>query len=259
LRRIRVIPVLTISELKLVKTVRFKNPKYIGDPLNAIKIFNEKEVDEVIVLDISKSKKIKRPNFNLINKIASECFMPLSYGGGIDNFDSAKKIFDLGVEKIVVNSALHTNIKLIEKIANSYGSQSVVASIDVKRNFFGKKKIFSHNGTTNTKISLENFVSYLENYGIGEIFINNIEKEGTFSGFDLDLIKLVSGLVSVPVIANGGARDISDFLKAYKNGASAVAASSTFVFKNNNTESILINYPSESNLIDEFYSKLNYT
>ncbi len=258
MRRVRVIPILTVDHQKLVKTIKFKNPNYIGDPINAIKIFNDKEVDEIIVLDISRSKSINKPNFNLINRIASECFMPLSYGGGINNFNSVKKIFDLGVEKIVLNSNFKQNFKLVEEIANNYGSQSVVASLDVKRSFFGKKNVYLENGSFNSKISPENFALDLESSGIGELLINNIDNEGTFSGYDIELIRKVSNLVSIPVIANCGARNISDFLKAFNNGASAVAASSKFVYKNNNKDSILINYPSQKELQNNFYSKINY-
>ena len=256
MKRIRVIPILTIDNNRLVKTIKFRKPRYIGDPINAVKILNDKEVDEIILLDIKASKNKTQPNYNLIEKISSECFMPLAYGGGISDFNIAKKIFDLGVEKIILNSALNRNVKLIKKVVENYGSQSIVACLDIKKNFFGNQYVFFENARIKSKISPEIFSLKLESLGIGEIILNNIDREGTFMGYDLEMINKVSNNVGIPVVACGGARGLSDFLDAYKSGASAVSASSSFLFKNNNKDSILINYPTQKELILGFYSKI---
>ena len=256
MKRIRVIPILTIDNNRLVKTIKFKKPRYIGDPINAVKILNDKEVDEIIFLDITASQNKNPPNYNLIEKISSECFMPLAYGGGISDFSVAKKIFNLGVEKIILNSALHRNVKLIKKVVENYGSQSIVACLDIKRNFFGKQYVYFENGRIKSKIAPEIFSLELESLGVGEIILNNIDREGTFMGYDLEMIKKVSNNVGVPVVACGGSRGLSDFLDAYNSGASAVSASSSFLFKNNNKDSILINYPTQKELILGFYSKI---
>jgi cyclase len=257
LRRIRVIPVLTIDGNKLVKTTKFKKPKYIGDPINAIKIFNDKEVDEIVILDITASKKDTPPNFKLIEEMASECFMPLGYGGAINDFDTAKKVFDLGVEKIILNTNIFSNAHLITQVANHYGSQSVVVSIDVKRNIFGNQYCYYKSGTLTKKEMPEKLAKMVEDAGAGEIILNNIDNEGTFKSFDYNLISLVSKSIGIPVVACGGASEISDFENAILNGASAVAAGSMFVFKSNNVNSVLINYPSQEVLINNLYSSIN--
>ena len=257
MRRIRVIPILLLSQGKLVKTVQFNTPKatYIGDVINAVKIFNDKEVDEIVVLDINASAQKQTPNFNFIEQFAGECFMPLGYGGGITSLDDAKKVFAKGAEKVVLNSILTTKPELITEIAQIYGSQSIIASIDVKKNWLGKYQIYTHNGSKLHNVKLLDWVKEVEDRGAGEIMINAIDKDGTMQGYDLALIQKISENTTLPVIACGGAGNIEDFEKAIVAGkASAVAAGSMFVF-NGKLRGVLISYPSQQNLVENLYKK----
>lgn len=256
MKRVRVIPVLLIKGNGLYKTIRFKAPNYIGDPINAIKIFNSKEVDEIIVLDINASKEGTKPNYKLVEEMASECFMPLGYGGGIKTLDDAKRIFNAGVEKVILNSIVNYNPELIGSIASLYGSQSVVVSIDVKKSFFGKKYVYVSSGSVCTnKVPLD-FAIESVNRGAGELIIQSIDRDGKRNGYDIDLIKEISSKVNIPVVACGGANSVNDFYAAVKDGgASAVAAGSMFVYKGS-IKSILINYPDQKALIENLYSKL---
>ncbi|MBN1251713.1 MAG: imidazole glycerol phosphate synthase subunit HisF [Bacteroidales bacterium] len=257
MNRIRVIPVLLLKNGGLVKTIKFKKPNYIGDPINAVKIFNEKEVDELVFLDIEATKLHNEPNYKIIEEIASECFMPLAYGGGIKNIDQIKKIFNIGVEKIIINSVGYKNPDLITKAANIFGNQSIVVSVDVKKDFFGKYRCFSNSGKTKVRQNMHDYLKMLENRGAGELILTSIEKEGTFGGYDIDLLKKVSHAVNIPVVANGGAKNIDDFINAVINGgASAVAAGSMFVYKSTN-KGVLINYPSQNELIEKLFNKIS--
>ena len=239
----RVIPCLSLQDKGLVKTIKFNNPTYIGDPINAVKIFNEKEVDELIFLDISATVKNKKPPIKLISQIASECFMPLGYGGGIRNLDEIKKIFSLGVEKIIINTHAVENPSFIKQAANLFGSQSIVVSIDVKKNLFGKYEIFTQGGKKSTKLNPVIFARQMEEMGAGELFLNSIDRDGTMKGYDIELIQKISKKVTIPVIACGGAGRLEDFGKAIKEGgASAVAAGSFFVFTGPH-RAVLINFP----------------
>lgn len=241
----RVIPALLLKNESLVKTVKFQNPSYIGDPVNTVRIFNELEVDELAFLDIMASKNKKEPNFKILEEIANECFMPLSYGGGITSFQHAQKIFNIGFEKIVLNTSCHTNPKLIHSIANVYGSQSVIVSIDVKRSFFGSYSVWSHCGTKNTKKNPKDWAKTVEDLGAGEILLTSINQEGTWSGFDLDLIKEITDLVSIPVIAHGGAGNLEDIENVVKkSNASAVAIGSLVVFQKKGM-GVLVNFPDQ--------------
>lgn len=256
MKRIRVIPILLINKGKLVKTVRFRDSVYVGDPINAVKIFNDKEVDELMVLDISATRERHGPDLNMIAELAGECFMPLAYGGGIGSIEDVKKIFDKGVEKISINSGLLESRGLIEEIARLYGSQSIVASIDIGRTLFGKYVACSHGGSKKIKTGITDLLLQLQERGVGEILVNSIERDGTFSGYDLPLIRMVSEAVSIPVIACGGAGHIKDFREAVTVGkASAVAAGSMFVF-NGKHKAVLISYPSQKDLVNEVYSHL---
>jgi len=249
--RPRVIPVLLIDNGRLVKTINFTKKIYIGDPINAIKIFNEKGADEVIVLDITKDKNYKKPNFSLISKLASECFMPFSYGGGVKSESDLLKILALGVEKVSINTYAIENPLFIKKISDKVGSSTIVVSIDVNKNIFGKYNIFSHNGTKKNKKDLAEYILMIQEYGAGEILLNSIHRDGTFSGYDIDLIKTVSQVTNIPLTVCGGASSVDDFIKAIKiGGASAVAAGSLFVF-HNNSRAVLINTPG-----DEILNKL---
>ncbi|MCD4795129.1 MAG: AglZ/HisF2 family acetamidino modification protein [Bacteroidales bacterium] len=257
MKRIRVIPVLLLQKGGLVKTIKFKKPNYIGDPVNAVKIFNEKEIDELVFLDIEATNLKKEPNYQIIEEIASECFMPLGYGGGIKNIDQIKRIFSIGVEKIIINSSAGNKPILITEAAKIYGNQSIVASVDVKKDLFGKYVCYTNSGKRKVKQKLTDFVKTIENHGAGEIILTTIDKEGTFSGYDIDLIKLVSDNVSIPVVANGGASNIDDFAKAVIiGGASAVSAGSMFVYKSKN-RGVLINYPSQKHLKEFIFEKIS--
>lgn len=244
----RVIPVLLIQDGGLVKSVKFKKHKYIGDPINAVKIFNEKEVDEIIILDISASKEKRAPNISMIKEIASEAFMPLSYGGGITTIEHVKDILFQGVEKVIFNTSAILNPQLISETAHRFGSSSTVVSIDVGKSITGKARVFSENGRKNTKWDIVAFSRKMETLGAGELFLNVIDKDGTFNGFNLEIIKQVSEAVNIPVIACGGAESNMDLAKAIVLGkASAVAAGSMFVYQNTN-KAVLINYPNWEDL-----------
>lgn len=243
----RVIPVLLLQNEGLVKTTKFKDAKYIGDPINAIRIFNEKEVDELIFLDILVSRGKKSIDYDLISNIASECFMPLCYGGGINDIDSIRRILRLGVEKICINSYAFENPNFVKEAVLLFGSSTIVISIDVKKNFFGKYEVWTNGGSKKMKISLNDALLQMEKLGAGEILINSIDKDGSMLGYDCTLIEQVSKLVSIPVVAVGGAGKVSDFSKAIKNGASAVAAGSMFVFHGKH-KAVLITYPNRKEI-----------
>ena len=243
----RVIPVLLLQNDGLVKTTKFKDPKYVGDPINAIKIFNDKEVDELVFLDIEASKGKRSIDYELISNIASECFMPLCYGGGIKDIESIRKILQLGVEKIAINSYAFENPNLIEEAALLFGTSTIVISIDVKKNIFGKYEIWTNGGTKKIKTGLNEAILNMEQLGAGEILINSIDKDGTMLGYDCKLIEQVSKLVSIPVVAAGGAGKILDFKNAINSGASAVAAGSMFVFHGKH-KAVLITYPSRKEI-----------
>ncbi len=254
MRRIRVIPVLLIRKGGLYKSEKFKSHKYVGDPINAVRIFNEKEVDEIIILDIDATAENRSPNFKQIEEIAGEAFMPMAYGGGFSNIDQVKQVLYSGVEKAVFNNSAFKNTDLISDAAKHFGSSSVVVSIDVKRNWHGKKLVYTLNGKKNTGLDPVQFARRMENAGAGEIFLNSIEKDGTFTGFDLELIKSVASAVSIPVIACGGASSLKDFYEAVNMcKASAVAAGSMFVFQRPH-HAVLISYPSQKDLSDHLYS-----
>jgi cyclase len=254
MKRIRVIPVLLIHKQGLIKSERFKNYRYVGDPINAVKIFNEKEVDELAVIDISATREKRKPNIQRIKEIAGEAFMPLSYGGGITSIEEVKEILFNGIEKVIINKSAVTSPGLITQVAERFGSQSVVVSIDVKKNILGKYKVYTDNGSHNTGLDPSAFAKQCEELGAGEILLNSIERDGTYKGFDVELIKKISNSVSVPVIACGGAGDVSDFSLAVKEGqASAVAAGSMFVFQRPHN-AVLISYPSVSELKEKLYN-----
>ncbi|MBM3441396.1 MAG: imidazole glycerol phosphate synthase subunit HisF [Bacteroidetes bacterium] len=229
--RVRIIPILLLDSGGLYKTVRFAKPRYIGDPINTVKIFNEKEADELIVLDFRASYQKRQPDFSKIYDIAGEAFMPMAYGGGIRTLDDAKKVFDSGYEKVVLNTILFRDKTLIRQIANIFGSQSVVASIDVRNNWLGRSRVFGCSGTQEHGMTPIQWASMLEECGAGEIMLNAISKDGTWEGYDLALIQEVSHGIGIPLIACGGASGLGDFRMAVEAGASAVAAGSYFVFQ----------------------------
>lgn len=242
---IRYIPCLLLKDNGLVKTVKFKNPKYIGDPINTVRIFNEKEVDELIFLDIDATPKNKEPNYKLLAEIANECFMPLAYGGGIKTFDQAQKIFNIGIEKVAINSSVHENLNLISQISEVYGSQAVIGVIDVKKNFFGKKEVVYNSANNKSKFSPNEWAQKLVNAGVGEILVTSVDNEGTWSGFDIETIKSITESVNVPVVANGGAGNVEHLKDAIVKGkASAVAMGSMVVYQKKDF-GVLINFPNK--------------
>ncbi len=247
MRRIRVIPVLLISNSGLVKPVKFKNPKYVGDPINAVKIFNEKEVDELIIIDMDASVEKRAPMFDIIKEIVSEAFMPICYGGGITSLDEVNTLLKNGVEKVILNKSAVNIPNLISEISSSFGSQSVVVCIDYKKNIWGKNKVYTDNGKHNTGLNPLEFAKNCVTLGAGEIILQSIEKEGTYTGYDLELIRSISSALNVPVVPLGGAGSLEDFSKAVSCGASAVAASSMFVFQRPH-QAVLISYPSQTEL-----------
>lgn len=244
--RSRIIPCLLVHKNGLVKTNQFKDPKYVGDPINAVKIFNEKEVDELVVLDIYASKQNRDPNFERIKRIATECFMPLAYGGGIKTLSHIKKAFAQGIEKIIICSA-GDDFELIKSASKIYGHQSIVVCVDIKKSFLGKFQILKESGTKIIKLSIEDYVKSLTEAGVGEIILQFINFDGEMKGYNLDLIKKVSAMTNVPVVALGGAGQLEDFRLAINEGASAVASGSLFVFKGKH-KGILINYPTQKKL-----------
>ena len=239
---IRVIPSLLIHKDGLVKSVRFKDYKYVGDPINAVKIFNDKEVDELVMMDIDATKENRSPNIARIAEIAGEAFMPVAYGGGITTVQQIKDILFNGIEKVIINKAAHTQPELRTEAAALFGSQTIVVSIDVKKNLFGRSKVYTDNGRNNTGIDPAVFAIQVAQLGAGEILLNSIDRDGTYQGYDLPLIKSVSDAVSIPVIAIGGASSVDDFQQAINNGASATAAGSMFVFQRPH-QAVLISYP----------------
>jgi cyclase len=247
-RRVRAIPVLLLHKGGLVKSVQFKNYKYVGDPMNAVKIFNDKGADELAIIDIDATRDNRIPDIDKIADIASEAFMPLSYGGGITTFEQVKELFYNGIEKVIVNKSALNNQSLITTVAEKFGSQAIVASIDVKKNFWGKYKVYADNGSKDTGLDPVNFAMQCEKAGAGEILINSIDRDGTYKGYDLDILSKVASSVNVPVIACGGAGSVEDFRKAVHEGhASAVAAGSFFIFQRPHN-AVLISYPDTLNI-----------
>lgn len=238
----RVIPTLLLQDGGLVKTRKFKNPKYVGDPVNAIRIFNEKEVDELVVLDIQASKQGREPNYALINEIAGECFMPLCYGGGVRSVEMAARIFDCGVEKVCLQTAALENPGLITQIAKRFGSQAVVLSVDVKRDWLRRTRLYNAKSGSTTSQVWTDFLRIGVEAGAGEVIVNSVDHDGELDGYDLEVIGQAAGMVEVPVIASGGAGKLDDFKAAIAAGASAVAAGALFVFHGPH-RAVLITYP----------------
>ncbi len=245
--RPRIIPVLLIDDRDLIKTINFKKPTYLGDPVNALKIFNRKGIDEMAVLDISASKRGVEPDFELLTDMASEAFMPLSYGGGIKNIDQVRKLLAIGYEKVVLNTALVEDEQLVKDAVALAGSQSVVASIDAKK-VKGQYKCVICDGTKAIDISPVELAKRAENLGVGEIFLNSVDQDGLMTGYDTGLISSVVEAVSIPVTACGGAGGISDLKKALTEGhAHAAAGGSMFVYYGR-LKAVLITAPTEEEL-----------
>ena len=237
----RIIPTLLIRDGMLVKTQQFKNPRYIGDPINAVKIFNQKEVDELVILDICATKYNNDPDYSAIEAIASEAFMPIGYGGGIKNLHQMERLFKLGVEKVIMNNSAFTDEGIIYEASKVFGSQSIVVSVDIKKDIIGNHKIYINSGKHKLSNDIVSTMHKFEQLGAGEIIINSIDRDGTMRGYDLRLLSTVSKNLSIPVIALGGAGCVDDFVSAIKSGASGVAAGSLFVYHGVH-KAVLISY-----------------
>lgn len=254
---VRVIPTLLLRNNGLVKGSRFKNHRYVGDPINAVKIFNEKEVDELVFLDIAASANGNGPNFDLLRDIAGEAFMPFGYGGGISNCQQIEKLFNLGVEKVVLNTAAFQTPQLIQDASRLAGAQSIVVSIDVKKTLFGGYELYVASGRQRTKTDPVEFAKKVQDLGAGEIIVCSIDQEGTGQGYDRKLLKSVANAVEIPVVASGGAGKLEDFSQAvFECGASAVAAGDMFVFHGKH-KAVLITYPKYSDLTNLFKGHKN--
>jgi len=244
----RVIPALLLRGTGLVKTRQFKDPKYVGDPINAIKIFNDKEVDELVLLDITASVEGRGPAFSIIEEVASECFMPLAYGGGIRTVEDIRRILKLGVEKVVLNTMAWRDPEILRQASKEFGSQAVVASIDVRKKLLGGYQVCADRGVRDLRADPVAYARRMQEIGAGEILLTSVDRDGTMKGYDLDLLSRVTSAVSIPVIAAGGAGSVADFGAAVKQGgASAVAAGAMFVFHGPH-RAVLITYPSQQEL-----------
>ncbi|MBI5038119.1 MAG: imidazole glycerol phosphate synthase subunit HisF [Candidatus Kerfeldbacteria bacterium] len=243
----RAIPCLLKKGSSLVKTKQFGELQYIGDPVNTIQIFNNLAADEIIVLDITASVERRSPDLEFISQLTDECFMPFAYGGGVRTIDDMKRIFSLGVEKIIICSYAVESPQFIKDAALQFGNQSIIVSIDVKKNFLGRYHVYTHSATIDTKRNPVDFAQEMERSGAGEIFLNSINNDGMMHGFDLELINDISKVITIPLIACGGAGTLAHIKQAIDAGATAVAAGSLFVYQNGN-RAVLINYPERQEL-----------
>jgi cyclase len=252
MKRARVIPVLLLQNNGLYKTIKFSKGKYIGDPINAIKIFNDKQCDELILLDVFASRDNSGINYKLIEELASECFMPLAYGGGINKLEHIEKLLKIGVEKIILNSVLFSDVSFLESAIKYYGSSTIVASVDIKKNLFGKFTIYSHSKKSIPKTPLFDFLKSIEVAGAGELMINAVDLDGMMTGYDTNLANLVSEHLSIPTIVCGGCGNFEDIKNLFlTTHISAAAAGSFFIFHGPH-KAVLINYPSPKQ-ISEIY------
>jgi cyclase len=239
----RIIPVLLLDDGGLVKTVKFKDPRYVGDPINAVRIFNEKQVDELIVLDIRASREGRPPDEQAIAEIVSEAFMPVGYGGGVRDLATATRLIQLGVEKVVVNTAAVEQPDELARIADRLGRSTLVASVDASVRKGGGYEVMTHGGTRHTGIDVREHAQAVAEMGAGELVLNSVDRDGTMEGYDLELVRLVTESVAIPVVACGGAGGASDLVAAVREGgASAAAAGSMFVFHGRH-RAVLITYP----------------
>ena len=244
--RPRIIPVLLLHKNGVYKTKQFKNPTYIGDPLNIVRIFNDKEVDELLLLDIDASTSGRDPDYKRIYDITGEAFMPIAYGGGIHKLEQVNALFSTGIEKVVLNSVLLNNLNIVENLVATYGSQSIVANIDYKRTFFNTN-VYFFSGKQKSHYHPLDWAEKLAACGVGEIILNNFSREGMGNGYDLDMLKKITERVNIPVVISGGASTLKDLNSARNQGASGMAAGSMFVFKQPH-RAVLINYPSDTEI-----------
>lgn len=250
----RVIPVLLLRNKGLVKTVRFKEHKYIGDPINAVKIFNEKGVDELCFLDIDASRESREPNYAYLREIATECFMPLSYGGAIKTLNQMKRLIQSGIEKMIVNTQVLDNPEIIRAATDAFGSSTIVGAMDVKKNLWGKYQVYSHVKRTTLSIDAVSHAERLQSLGVGEIFLNNVDHDGMMNGYDLELVHSITDAVDVPVIACGGCSSVTDIDRVInESNSSAAAAGSFFVFHGKH-RAVLITYP-EYSILEAIFNR----
>lgn len=247
MRRARVIPCLLIQGNGLVKTKKFKDPVYVGDPVNAMRIFSDKEADEIVVLDIDASKRGSEPNYELISEMAGEAFMPMAYGGGVTSVEQVRRLIRCGIEKVVINTAAVRSTEWIREAAGIFGSQAIVGAVDVKKGLLGGYRVVTRSATEETKLNLEQHIANLVEAGVGEILLNSVDRDGTMVGYDLPLIQRVVKGVGVPIVACGGAGTVEHLAEGVRSGASAVAAGSMFVFHGKH-RAVLISYLSSSEL-----------
>lgn len=252
MQRKRVIPVLLIQDGNLVKGEKFKKHKYIGDPINAVRIFNEKEVDELAVVDITAGISGRSPDYAMIEDIASEAFMPVAYGGGIRCLEQVEKLFRLGVEKVIINSSFFDNPDFIKECSEVVGSQSIVVAVDVKKNLFGRYEIYTQCGSHKVNLDLIEYVKKIQEFKAGEILLTSIDREGTEKGLDLELVNKVTNIVDIPVIAQGGVGNFEHIKQGVQMAsASAVAVGSFFIFYGKH-KAVLLTYPSNNELENLF-------
>lgn len=250
--RPRILPCLLLRGTGLVKTIQFKNPTYVGDATNAVRIFNKKEADELIFLDITATRESKKPPFQAISLISDECFMPLAAGGGVRNISDVKALLQAGAEKVIINTFAVENPSFIKEAAKNVGSQSIVVSIDVRKKSNGSYEVYTRGGTKPTGLNPVNFARLMQEMEAGEIMINSIDRDGMMKGYDLRLVRMVADAVNIPVIACGGAGKLSDFRDVTMEGhASAVAAGSLFVFYGQR-RGVLVNFPTKQELVQIF-------
>lgn len=247
--RHRVIPILLLQNRGLVKTTKFKDPRYLGDPHNAVRIFNEKEVDEIVILDIGASRDSRDPDFDFICGIATECFMPLAYGGGIRDVDQARRLFSSGVERVILRTSAMTNPRIVSEIASFAGSSSIAIAIDVHRTRLGKYRLSAPGTPLDGSSNWMEEMKRLVDAGAGEVILNSVDRDGTMTGMDTDLIRLVSDRLSVPLLAVGGVGSLTDIKEGIEAGASAIGAGSFFVY-HGPRRAVLITYPSYQELTD---------
>ena len=245
----RVIPCLLLREGSLVKTIKFNKFNYIGDPANTIRIFNELEADEIILLDITASSKNKDPDYKIINEVSNECFMPLTYGGGVNSINQMKKILKIGVEKISINTSAVMDTNFITEASKFFGKQCVVGSIDFKRNAFGKNKVYINSGKRMVDMDPVEWAIKLEKLGVGELIVTSIENNGTWSGYDCDVMQSITDNVSIPVVANGGAGSLKHIYNLFKTTNSSAAAVGSFVVYQKKNMGVLINFPEKEHLL----------
>jgi cyclase len=246
--RPRIIPVLLLKDLAIVKSVRFKNYKYIGDPINAVRIFNDLAADELVFLDITASRRNRLISLDLVRAIGEESQMPFCVGGGIKTLEDIKALIAIGAEKVVLNTSAGRDPDFVKTASEEFGSSTIVVCVDVKRTFFGVERAWILGGGHATRFSPLDFAKLMEGKGAGELIVQSVEKDGTMEGYDIDLIRSISQAVSIPVVALGGAGRIEDLVDAYRNGfVNGLAAGSLFVYQDKR-RGVLINYPEKGDL-----------